>query len=45
MDFTKDLLEYTNNNSNNNVGSVGSNARSVGANNSGRPCSLFLKKH
>ena len=44
MDFTKDLLEHTNNNSNNNVCSVGSNVRSVGTNNSGRPSFSISKK-
>ena len=45
MNFTKDLLEYTNNNSNNNnTRSVGSNVRSVGTNNSGRPSFSMSRK-
>jgi len=45
MDFTKDLLEYTNSNSNNNnTRSVGSNVRSVGTNNSGRPSFSISRK-
>ena len=52
MDFTKDLLEYTNSNSNNNntrsvgsnASSVGSNVRSVGTNNSGRPSFSISRK-